>query len=103
MNIDPQLGAVIIAIISGLGGWYANKSKRVSSTETVYAEHTQDLWARLDKLSNELNSVTQERNQLQIQVEQLSAQIEDQSKMIGNLQLEVRKLTNRLESKNEET
>lgn len=93
MNIDPQLGAIVIAVISGIGGWYANKSKKVSSTESVYAEHTQDLWNRLDKLSNELNSVTKERNELQIQVEQLRKQIESQSKMIGNLQLEVKKLT----------
>lgn len=96
MNIDPQIGAIIIAIISGVGGWYANKSKKVSSTESVYAEHTQDLWDRLDKLSNELNSVTKERNELQIQVEQLRRQIEDQSKMIGNLQSEVKNLTNKI-------
>ena len=96
MNIDPQIGAIIIAIISGVGGWYANKSKKVSSTESVYAEHTQDLWARLDKLSNELNSVTKERNELQIQVEQLRKQIADQSRMIGNLQLEVKNLTNKV-------
>lgn len=96
MNIDPQIGAIIIAIISGVGGWYANKSKKVSSTESVYAEHTQDLWDRLDKLSNELNSVTKERNELQIQVEQLRRQIADQSKMIGNLQLEVKNLTNKV-------
>ena len=96
MNIDPQIGAIIIAIISGVGGWYANKSKKVSSTESVYAEHTRDLWDRLDKLSNELNSVTKERNELQIQVEQLRKQIEDQSRMIGNLQLEVKNLTNKV-------
>jgi hypothetical protein len=96
LNIDPQIGAIIIAIISGVGGWYANKSKKVSSTESVYAEHTQDLWDRLDKLSNELNSVTKERNELQIQVEQLRKQIEDQSRMIGNLQLEVKSLTNKI-------
>lgn len=96
MNIDPQIGAIIIAIISGVGGWYANKSKKVSSTESVYAEHTQDLWDRLDKLSNELNSVTKERNELQIQVEQLRKQIADQSRMIGNLQLEVKNLTNKV-------
>jgi len=96
LNIDPQIGAIIIAIISGVGGWYANKSKKVSSTESVYAEHTQDLWDRLDKLSNELNSVTKERNELQIQVEQLRKQIADQSRMIGNLQLEVKNLTNKV-------
>ena len=96
MNIDPQIGAIIIAIISGVGGWYANKSKKMSSTESVYAEHTRDLWERLDKLSNELNSVTKERNELQIQVEQLRRQIEDQSRMIGNLQLEVKNLTNKV-------
>lgn len=96
MNIDPQIGAIIIAIISGVGGWYANKSKKVSSTESVYAEHTRDLWERLDKLSNELNSVTKERNELQIQVEQLRKQIADQSRMIGNLQLEVKNLTNKV-------
>lgn len=96
MNIDPQIGAIIIAIISGVGGWYANKSKKVSSTESVYAEHTRDLWDRLDKLSNELNSVTKERNELQIQVEQLRKQIADQSRMIGNLQLEVKNLTNKV-------
>lgn len=96
MNIDPQIGAIIIAIISGVGGWYANKSKKVSSTESVYAEHTRDLWDRLDKLSNELNLVTKERNELQIQVEQLRKQIADQSRMIGNLQLEVKNLTNKV-------
>lgn len=96
MNIDPQIGAIIIAIISGVGGWYANKSKKISSTESVYAEHTRDLWERLDKLSNELNSVTKERNELQIQVEQLRRQIEDQSKMIGNLQRGVKNLTNKI-------
>lgn len=96
MNIDPQIGAIIIAIISGVGGWHANKSKKISSTESVYAEHTRDLWERLDKLSNELNSVTKERNELQIQVEQLRRQIEDQSKMIGNLQREIKNLTNKI-------
>lgn len=96
MNIDPQIGAVIIAIISGIGGWYANKSKKVSSTESVYAEHTKDLWDRLDKVSKDLESVTKERNELQIQVEQLRKQIEDQSKIIGNLQFEVKNLTNKI-------
>jgi len=96
LNIDPQIGAIIIAIISGVGGWYANKSKKMSSIESVYAEHTRDLWERLDKLSNELNSVTKERNELQIQVEQLRRQIEDQSKMIGNLQREIKNLTNKI-------
>lgn len=93
MNIDPQIGAIVIAVISGIGGWYANKSKKVSSIESVYAEHTQDLWNRLDKVSSDLESVTRERNELQVQVEQLREQIADQSKMIGNLQLEVKKLT----------
>lgn len=83
----------MIAVISGIGGWYANKSKKVSSTESVYAEHTQDLWKRLDKVSDDLISVTKERNDLQIQVEQLRKQIESQSKIIGNLQLEIKKLT----------
>lgn len=100
MNIDPQLGAIIVAIITGVGGWYASKSKKVSSTESVYAEHTQDLWGRLDKLSNELNSVTKERNQLQIQVEQLRKQIEEQTKLINNLQLEVQRLTNKVGGNN---
>lgn len=99
MNVDPQIGAVIIAVISGIGGWYANKSKKVSSTEAVYAEHTQDLWNRLDKVSIDLESVTRERNELKAQVEQLEKQIANQSKMIGNLQLEINKLTAKIGGK----
>ncbi|KRN88208.1 uroporphyrinogen-III C-methyltransferase [Ligilactobacillus acidipiscis] len=94
MNVDPQIGAIIIAIISGVGGWYANKSKKVSSNEAVYADHTKDLWKRLDKLTHELDDTKTERDSLRIKVNQLQSTVDGQSKTIEAQTKQIEELKN---------
>lgn len=94
MNIDPQLGAIIIAIISGVGGWYANKSKKVSSNEAVYADHAEDLWKRIDKLSDELDDTKKERDTLRVKVNQLQVTVDGQSKTIEEQTKRIEELKN---------
>lgn len=70
---------VIIAIITAIGGalsvWITSKHNTSASNEGVYATHTDEMWARIDALTNE-------RDDLKQKVIKLTAKVEEQSKII---------------------
>ncbi|MQS88293.1 hypothetical protein [Companilactobacillus mishanensis] len=72
------ISAIGGAIVSGIFGVWGQKLKNTSSNESVYAEHTDIMWDRLDKITNE-------RDELKEQVIKLNAKIDEQSKIIDQL------------------
>lgn len=77
-TIKVIVSAIGGAIVSGIFGVWLQKLKNTGSNESVYAEHTDSLWDRLDK-------ITDERDELKEQVIRLNAKIDEQSKIIDQL------------------
>ncbi|MQS52182.1 hypothetical protein [Companilactobacillus mishanensis] len=72
------LSAVGGGAITGLTGVWGLHVKNRGSNEQVYAEHTDELFDRLDK-------ITSERDDLKEQVIKLTAKVNEQTKVIDQL------------------
>lgn len=83
---------VLPVLITGVIGWFAGQRNDGTSRESVYAEHTVDLWNRLDKVSENLEKVTQERDDLKDRVEGLQEQVDQQSRVIDELNQSIQQL-----------
>jgi peptidoglycan hydrolase CwlO-like protein len=92
------LSSTIIAIVSAVSGAavtgfynvWVQKTKNVGNNESVYAEHTEDMWKRLDDL-------TYERDDFKSQVITLQAEVEEQTRVIDQLNKQIGELSNKFE------
>lgn len=73
------------AFITALGGWIVGSRNDGTSRENVYAQHTQEMWDRMDELSEKLERVTQERDDLKGQVQAMRLQITTLQESIDKL------------------
>lgn len=91
---------IIITVISSLlggalGAFWNYKGKVVDSSaslEDIYADHTEELFKRLDNLTNERDDLKQQNINLMNEVKQLRAQVR-------NLTTQVNKLTKIIEGR----
>lgn len=94
---------IIITVISSLlggalGAFWNYKGKVVDSSasrEDIYADHTEELFKRLDNLTNERDDLKQQNINLMNQVKQLRAQVR-------NLTTQVNKLTKIIEGRDKQ-
>ncbi|WP_268914135.1 hypothetical protein [Lentilactobacillus sp. SPB1-3] len=91
---------IITAVITAIGGWIVANHNDSTSREGIYAEHVQDQWDRIDTLSNQLDKVIQERDDLRAQVEELSNQVKEQSRVIDELNTSINSLKKDMEGRN---
>ena len=94
---------IIITVISSLlggalGAFWNYKGKVVDSSasrEDIYADHTEELFKRLDNLTNERDDLKQQNINLMNQVKQLRSQVK-------NLTTQVNKLTKIIEGRDKQ-
>lgn len=94
---------IIITVISSLlggalGAFWNYKGKVVDSSasrEDIYADHTEELFKRLDNLTNERDDLKQQNINLMNQVKQLRTQVR-------NLTTQVNKLTKIIEGRDKQ-
>ena len=98
-------------------GIYSTRTKYSTTKESnsweaegIYADHTKDLWGRLDKVSNELEETKHERDSLRLKVDTLQQTVDAQTTTIeglrdnvGELKDTIKELTIQLEKLQEET
>ena len=83
---------IIITVISSLlggalGAFWNYKGKVVDSSasrEDIYADHTEELFKRLDNLTNERDDLKQQNINLMNQVKQLRAQVRNLTTQLIN-------------------
>ena len=84
---------IIITVISSLlggalGAFWNYKGKVVDSSasrEDIYADHTEELFKRLDNLTNERDDLKQQNINLMNQVKQLRAQVRNLTTQVNTL------------------
>ncbi|PEH04057.1 hypothetical protein CP356_06710 [Lactobacillus sp. UMNPBX5] len=98
---------IIITVISSLlggalGAFWNYKGKVVDSSasrEDIYADHTEELFKRLDNLTNERDDLKQQNINLMNQVDQLKSQTKLLEKQVQVLTKRVKDLTKAIEGK----
>lgn len=98
---------IVIAVVSSLfggalGAFFNYKGKTVSaiaSQEDVYADHTKELFDRLDKLTRERDGLKEQNIELISQVHQLQQQTNQLKKQVQSLTRQVKDLTNAVEKR----
>lgn len=84
---------LMITLISSLfggalGAFWNYKGKRVDSVATredIYADHTEELWKRLDDITKERDELKEQNIELISQVKQLRTQVRNLTKQVEEL------------------
>jgi len=84
-TIRILISAIGGAVVTGIFGVWLQRLKNQGSNENVYAEHTEDLFKRLDKITNERDDLKEQVIELKGQVEKLNDVIDSLNEQMGNL------------------
>jgi len=93
-TIRILISAIGGAVITGVFGVWLQRLKNQGSNENVYADHTKELFDRLDQ-------ITQERDDLKVQVIKLQNQVSKQNNTIDALNKQVGVLNSKFDKFNE--
>lgn len=93
-TIRILISAIGGAVITGVFGVWLQRLKNQGSNENVYADHTKELFDRLDQ-------ITQERDDLKVQVIKLQDQVSKQNNTIDALKKQVGALNSKFDKFNE--
>ncbi|MBL3531063.1 hypothetical protein JMJ99_06740 [Companilactobacillus zhachilii] len=93
-TIRILISAIGGAVITGVFGVWLQRLKNQGSNENVYADHTKELFDRLDQ-------ITQERDDLKVQVIKLQDQVSKQNNTIDALNKQVGVLNSKFDKFNE--
>jgi len=93
-TIRILISAIGGAVITGVFGVWLQRLKNQGSNENVYADHTKELFERLDQ-------ITQERDDLKVQVIKLQNQVSKQNNTIDALNKQVGVLNSKFDKFNE--
>jgi len=93
-TIRILISAIGGAVITGIFGVWLQRLKNQGSNENVYADHTKELFDRLDQ-------ITQERDDLKVQVIKLQDQVSKQNNTIDALNKQVGVLNSKFDKFNE--
>ncbi|APX72728.1 hypothetical protein M5C72_06375 [Companilactobacillus allii] len=89
-TVRVAISAVVGGAVTGIFGVWLQRTKNKGSNESIYADHTQELFDRLDK-------ITQERDDLKEQVIKLNNQVQKQSNIIDSLTKQVGNLNEKFD------
>ncbi|GAB6091801.1 hypothetical protein [Furfurilactobacillus curtus] len=84
--IETIVSVVMGSSFTGYLTYRSTIKKNQTDREDIYADHTGELWDRLDK-------ITSERDELKAQVIKLQTKVEEQSRMIDDMTHQIGKLT----------
>ncbi|GEO58464.1 hypothetical protein [Companilactobacillus bobalius] len=98
-TIRTLLSAISGAVITGIFGVWLQRLKNQGSNEGVYADHTNDLFERLDRITNERDDLKEQVIELKAQVQKLNSVIDSLNKQMGSLTSQVSKFTEQEEEK----
>lgn len=87
-DVLKYIAGFITAVIGAWGTVWLQRAKNQGNNESVYAEHTEDLFRRIDKLTTDLEKRTQERDDLKEQVLSLKGQVKELEIKIDKLSKE---------------
>lgn len=93
-TIRILISAIGGAVITGVFGVWLQRLKNQGSNENVYADHTKELFDRLDQ-------ITQERDDLKVQVIKLQNQVSKHNNTIDALNKQVGVLNSKFDKFNE--
>ncbi|HCD08246.1 MAG TPA: hypothetical protein DEQ50_08335 [Lactobacillus sp.] len=93
-TIRILISAIGGAVITGVFGVWLQRLRNQGSNENVYADHTKELFDRLDQ-------ITQERDDLKVQVIKLQDQVSKQNNTIDALNKQVGVLNSKFDKFNE--
>lgn len=92
-TIRTLISAISGAVITGIFGVWLQRLKNQGSNENVYADHTNDLFERLDRITNERDDLKEQVIELKAQVQKLNSVIDSLNKQMGSLTSQVSKFT----------
>lgn len=98
-TIRTIISAIVGAIITGVFGVWLQRLKNQGSNENIYAEHTNDLFKRLDEITDERDDLKKQVIELRAEVAQLNTVIDSLNGQMGNLTNQLNKFTKQEEEK----
>ena len=98
-TVRTIISAIVGAIITGVFGVWLQRLKNQGSNENIYADHTNDLFERLDRITNERDDLKEQVIELKAQVEKLNNVIDSLNEQMGDLTTQLNKLTKQEEKK----
>lgn len=97
-------GGALGGIITASLAYLSNRNDSRSHSETVYADHTDDLFERIDKLTDERDKSNRQAVKLQAKVEaqtvtinKLEKEVAEQNRIIDKLTRQIGELNERIE------
>ena len=98
-TIKTLISAIGGAVMTGIFGVWLQRLKNQGSNESVYADHTNDLFKRLDRITSERDDLKEQVIELKAQVQELNSVIDSLNKQMGNLTAQLNKFTKKEEEK----
>lgn len=98
-TIRTLISAIGGAVITGVFGVWLQRLKNQESNENVYADHTNDLFERLDKITSERDDLKEQVIELKAQVEKLNSVIDSLNEQMVNLTAQLNEFTKQKEEK----
>ena len=98
-TVRTIISAIVGAIITGVFGVWLQRLKNQGSNENIYADHTNDLFERLDRITNERDDLKEQVIELKAQVEKLNNVIDSLNEQMGDLTTQLNKFTKQEEKK----
>lgn len=85
--------------MTGIFGVWLQRLKNQGSNENIYADHTNDLFKRLDRITSERDDLKEQVIELKAQVQELNSVIDSLNERMGNLTIQLNKFTKKEEEK----
>jgi len=92
-TIKVAISAVVGGVVTGVFGVWLQRLKNKGTNESVYADHTQELFKRLDKITQERDDLKDQVIELKGQVKQLNIVIDSLNNQMGNLTAQLNEFT----------
>lgn len=96
-TIRTIISAIVGAIITGVFGVWLQRLKNQGTNENVYADHTKELFDRLDQITQERDDLKEQVIKLQGQISQQNELIQKQNGIIDSLNEQVGELNNKFD------
>lgn len=100
--MNNQLVTIVVALLSGgsvtaVFSWMSNRKEQSVTSESIYADHTRELFDRIDKISAELEQEKTLRRQRDLENVKLRSTVKNQNQLIEELQDKIDYLTKMIE------
>lgn len=96
-TIRTLISAIGGAVITGVFGVWLQRLKNQGSNENIYADHTNDLFKRLDRITSERDDLKEQVIELKAQVQNLNVVIDSLNEQMASLTAQLNKFTKKEE------